>query len=224
MNHSFIARHKKTVGALIFVLATLFLSFEMILQVSPGIMTAQLMSEFHINAAVLGVISSFYFYSYALMQIPSGLLYDRFGPRMLITIATILCSLGALFFGLTHSVFLLATGRFLLGIGSAFAFVGALTVAARWFPPSVFALFVGLIQFIGAIGATCGIFPLSYVINDIGWRSMMTGLGYIGLVLAVFCAIFIRNRPPQEDDHVSDHHTHLGFVKSFKKVIFQKQT
>jgi MFS family permease len=224
MKHSYIAKHRKLFGTFIFILAALFLSFEMILQVSPSIMTNQLMAEFNINAAVLGIIASFYFYSYAAMQIPSGLLYDRFGPRILITIATTLCSLGALFFGLTHSVFLLAVGRFLLGIGSAFAFVGALTVAARWFAPSLFALFIGLVQFIGAIGATCGAYPLAYVINTFGWRSTMTALGYIGLGLALLCAIFIRNRPPQDEDKISDHHTHLGFMKSFKTVICQGQS
>jgi len=187
-------------------------------------MTNQLMAEFHINAAALGVIASFYFYSYTIMQIPSGLLYDRFGPRLLITVATILCSLGALAFGLTSSVFFLALGRFLLGIGSAFAFVGALTVAARWFRPSLFASFVGLVQFIGCIGATCGAYPLAHVINAIGWRSTITALGYIGLALAVLCALIIRNRPPQSSTASADEHHHLGFVKSFKTVISQRQT
>lgn len=224
MKQSYIAKHKNLFGTIIFVLAALFLSFEMILQVSPSIMTNQLMAEFNINAAVLGVIASFYFYSYTIMQIPSGLLYDRFGPRMLITVATILCSLGALFFGLTHSVSLLAVGRFLLGIGSSFAFVGALTVAARWFSPSLFALFIGLVQFIGAIGATCGAYPLAYVINTFGWRPTMTALGYIGLGLALLCALIIRNRPPESKDSISHTHTHLGFVKSFKTVICQGQT
>lgn len=224
MKQSYVAKHKNLFGTIIFILAALFLSFEMILQVSPSIMINQLMAEFNINAAVLGVIASFYFYSYTIMQIPSGLLYDRFGPRMLITVATVLCSLGALFFGLAHSVFLIATGRFLLGIGSAFAFVGALTVAARWFSPSLFALFIGLLQFIGAIGATCGAYPLAYVINTFGWRPTMTGLGYIGLGLALLCALIIRNRPPQDEDKIQDHHTHLGFMKSFKVVICQGQT
>lgn len=223
MNH-LIAKHKKLFGTIIFILAALFLSFEMILQVSPSIMTTQLMAEFNINATALGVIASFYFYSYTLMQIPSGLLYDRFGPRMLITAATVLCSLGALFFGLTHSVLLLAIGRFLLGIGSAFAFVGALTVASRWFSPAVFAFFIGLIQFIGCIGATCGSYPLAYVINNIGWRATITNLGFIGLGLALLCFIFIRNNPPENVLNRQEPIKHLGFIKSFKTVISQGQT
>jgi MFS family permease len=211
-------------GIIIFILATLFLSFEMILQVSPSIMTTQLMAEFNINAAILGVISSFYFYSYTAMQIPSGLLYDRFGPRILISVACFLCSIGALFFGSTHSVLLLGVGRFLLGIGSAFAYIGALTVAARWFSPSLFALLVGIVQFIGCVGATCGAYPLAYTIDVIGWRSTINYLGVGGILLTILCALFIRNRPPKEKDQEADQHFHLGFVKSFKAVISEKQS
>ena len=156
MKHSFIAKHKVLCGTIILILASLFLLFEMALQVSPSIMTNQLMSEFKIHADVLGVMASCYFYSYTLMQIPSGLFYDHFGPRLLISLACAVCSLGAFFFGLSQSVILLGMGRFLLGIGSAFAFVGVLAVAARWFAPTLFALFAGMTQFLAGIGAMCG--------------------------------------------------------------------
>jgi MFS family permease len=220
---NFISRHQQLFGVIIFILASLFLFLEMGLQVSPSIMTNQLMSEFNINASVLGVMASCYFYSYTVMQIPSGLLYDRFGARSLISISTALCSIGALFFGLSHSVFLLGVGRFLLGIGSAFAFVGVLAIAARWFSPSLFALFVGITQFLAAIGAMSGALPLAYAVDHYGWRSTMTTLGYTGLLLAILCALIIRNHPPHHELKTADHHR-LSFSKSFKEVIFQGQT
>lgn len=222
MKH-FMLRHQQLFAVIIFVLAALFLFFEMALQVSPSIMTSQLMAEFNINASVLGVMASCYFYSYTAMQIPSGLLYDRFGTRSLVSLATAVCSIGALFFGFSHSVILLAIGRFLLGIGSAFAFVGVLAIAARWFAPSLFALFVGITQFLAAIGAMSGALPLAYAVDHFGWRSVMINLGYIGLALAVLCALIIRNRPPQQSASKETHHR-LGFIKSFKEVICQGQT
>ena len=219
------AEQRKTIlGIWIFILATLFLSFEMILQVSPSVMTTQLMSEFNINAAILGVIASCYFYSYTAMQIPSGLLFDRFGPRALISIACLLCSFGSLFFGIAHSAYLLGVGRFLLGIGSAFAYIGALTVAARWFSPSLFALLVGIVQFVGCVGATCGALPLASLINSIGWRSTMNYLAVLGFILSAACAIVIKNRPSKEKKLSEDQHHHLGFVKSFKIIMAQKQS
>lgn len=221
--NTFIEKHQKLFAFIIFSLASLFLFFEMALQVSPSIMTNQLMSEFNINASVLGLMASCYFYSYTLMQIPSGLLYDRFGPRSLISLSTLVCSLGALFFGLSHSVFLLGVGRFLLGIGSAFAFVGVLAIAARWFAPSLFALFVGITQFLAAIGAMCGALPLAYASDTFGWRSTMTTLGYFGILLAIICLIVIRNHPPKEKNSDIIHHR-LSFIKSFKEVVCQGQT
>lgn len=220
---TFIVKHRQFFAFIIFGLASLFLFLEMALQVSPSIMTNQLMAEFGINASVLGIMASCYFYSYTAMQIPSGLLYDRFGPRSLISIATAVCSLGALFFGLSHSVFLLGVGRFLLGIGSAFAFVGVLAIAARWFAPSLFALFVGITQLLAGIGAMSGALPLAYAVDHLGWRSTMTILGYTGLLLAIFCVIFIRNYPPEEKETPTDHYR-LGFLRSFKEVIYQGQT
>lgn len=63
---------------LIYSVAILFLFYEMGLQVSPSVMTNELMQSFHLDAAGLGVVSGFYFYSYSLMQLPVGLLFDRF--------------------------------------------------------------------------------------------------------------------------------------------------
>lgn len=223
MHQSFIAKHKLFFGAIIFSLASLFLFFEMALQVSPSIMTSQLMSEFNINASVLGVMASCYFYSYTAMQIPSGLLFDRFGPRVLICLATLVCSLGALFFGFSHTVAFLAIGRFLLGIGSAFAFVGVLAVAAKWFPPSVFALFVGITQFLASVGAMSGALPLAYAVDNYGWRDTTIFLGYTGIILAILCGLIIRNNPPGESSS-SHEHKGLSLGRSFKEVVSQGQT
>ena len=95
-------RHLKS--HIVYALAAAFLCYEMALQVSPSIMTSQLMRDLHIDAAGLGLMSGFYFYSYTAMQIPVGLLFDRFSAKLLISIAVVICSLGAIFFGMTHTV------------------------------------------------------------------------------------------------------------------------
>ena len=66
-------------GIIIFLLAALFLIYEMAVQVSPSVMTKQLMKDFSINAGALGWMASVYFYSYTIMQIPAGILFDRYG-------------------------------------------------------------------------------------------------------------------------------------------------
>ncbi len=105
---------------LICTLAALFYLYEFTLQVSPGVMTHELMRDLGLNAASLGLVSGFYYYAYTPMQIPAGLLHDRFGPRMVLTLAIIACSLGAFFFATSQTLTEAALGRVLMGIGSAF--------------------------------------------------------------------------------------------------------
>src|SRR3990167_3377616 len=124
----------------VFLLSASFYLYEYILQVAPSVMADSMMETFHVSAAGFGIVSAFYFYAYAPMQLPAGVLFDRYGPRKLMTFALLLCSLGAFFFASTDSLFTAALGRFLIGVGSAFSFIGVLVLISRWFPPNQFAL------------------------------------------------------------------------------------
>ncbi|MCF7852818.1 MAG: MFS transporter [Simkaniaceae bacterium] len=209
-------------GAIIYILAAFFLFYEMALQVSPSVMTFELMGDLHLNAQNLGVMAAFYFYSYTLMQIPAGLLFDRFGPRILITIATFLIAMGSFFFGMTQTFVMASIGRFLMGIGSAFAFIGVLTVAARWFSSKYFAFLVGIAQFLAAMGAMGGELPLAAAVNHIGWRATINLLGVIGIVLSIVIAILMRDRPTDlHEDHIA---THFKISSVLKEIFFNGQT
>lgn len=178
------------------ILAALFYLYEFILQVSPGVMTNQLMRDIGLNAASLGVMSAFYYYAYTPMQFPAGLLYDKYGPRLLITVAVLICAAGAFFFGLTNSVVLASAGRFLMGIGSAFSFIGALVLVSRWFPPKYFALLAGIVQLMSSIGAMTGEVPLAIVLERYGWRHTLLVLSGIGVLLAIAVWMVVRDHPP----------------------------
>lgn len=213
---------KKILAFFIYGLATLFLIYEMALQVSPSVMTHQLMAAYKIDAKTLGIVASFYFYSYTLMQIPSGYLYDRFGPRVLISLAAFVCAAGSLFFGFTRELYLAALGRFFMGIGSSFAFIGVLVVATRWFPPYCFAFLVGVAQFLAAMGALGGELPLAVLVNHYGWRTVMVLAGVLGLVIALFCAMIIRDRPYSHLRPPKEPHHHVW--KELKEIFHSRQT
>ena len=215
-------KHQKIMGILIYSLASFFLLFEMALQVSPSVMTAELMHDFTIDALKLGVMSSFYFYSYSLMQIPVGVLFDRFSSRVVITLAVLICSLGALFFGVTQNVAYASLGRFLMGIGSAFAFVAVLISASRWFSPYYFAFLVGIAQFLAALGALCGEVVLAIFITDFGWRETIISLAILGIFLTLLCLLFFRDHPLKKNEEQSPHRSH--FIQSFLEVFRSKQT
>jgi predicted MFS family arabinose efflux permease len=198
MSNTTSTRSFSWVGLVSYIIAALFLLYEMAVQVSPSVMVPQLMSELHISSATLGFMASTYFWSYTIMQIPVGLLYDRFPAKYLLMVAIMLATLGILFFATTHWVSTLALGRFLMGLGSAFAFVGVLMVAARWFSRAYFALLVGVAQLLAAVGAASGEGPLSLLVNDAGWRHASSVLAIAGLVLFLLVLFFMRRHPTKE--------------------------
>ena len=185
-------------GLFVYVLAALFLVYEMAIQVSPSVMTKELMRDFSIGAAELGWMASVYYYSYTAMQVPAGLLYDRFGPRTLLTAASFFCAFGILFFSLTKSIYPAAVGRFLMGMGSSFAFIGVLVVSSRWFEKRFFPIFVGVTQFLSSVGAIAGEVPLADAVAAYGWRDLMWGLMILGFVLGGVYILFFRDHPRHE--------------------------
>lgn len=209
---------------LICTLAAMFYLYEFVLQVSPAVMTNELMHDFKLNAAGLGAMAAFYYYAYTPMQIPAGLLYDRYGPRLLITIAILVCALGAFFFGLTNSVAWASAGRFFMGIGSAFSFIGSLVLVARWFPARHFALLAGLVQMMSSIGAILGEAPLAKVVHLYGWRTTITWVSIIGVGLAILVWLIVRDRPFGQTQTEEPFIAEKGELARLKQVCKKSQT
>ena len=154
------------------------------------------MKEFSVGAAILGYLSATYLYIYAALQIPLGLVVDKYGLRGVVAGACALCGIGSIIFSLADSLYLAYLGRGLVGAGAAFSFVGALNMAARWFP-SRFALLGGWAQMMGSVGGFVGQAPLSLAVATFGWRSCNLILGVAGLFLAVLLLFTVKD--PKED-------------------------
>jgi MFS family permease len=153
------------------------------------------MQAFHLNAVSLSSIAALFYIAYVIMQIPSGLLYDRYGPRYLLTGAVLICALGTLLFAITNQIWLLSLGRFMTGFGGAFAFIGVLVLASSWFPARYFALIAGIVQFLGSMGALVGEAPLSAAATTYGWRHTLIGLCLAGVLIAFFIWLIVHDRP-----------------------------
>ena len=152
----------------VFALACCFVIFKYVLEISPSVMVQDLMRTFNLDGLYMGHLAACYFYAYFLMQIPVGLLVDRFSTRNIIACAILLCSLGAFVF--SHaSVFYMATfGRILIGIGGAFSMVGTMKLITIWFDRKQFALISGLMMAAAMIGAICGQAPLASLVDAAG--------------------------------------------------------
>lgn len=169
-------------------------------------MAESMMKTFGVTGQGFGFISAFYFYAYAPTQLPAGVLYDRYGPRKLMTFAISLCAFGSAFFASTDSMFTACIGRFLIGIGSAFSFIGVLVLLSRWFPPYYFAILAGVAQLMSSVGAMFGEMPLAALIDHVGWRNASFILSAVGFILAGFFWIYIRDYPHQQNQTIPDHY------------------
>src|SRR5262245_55612941 len=98
---------------IIWLLSALFMCYKYAIEVSPSVMAADLMREFSLTGAQMGNFAATYFYAYLIMQIPAGLLIDKWGARRVTTVAIALCSLGALIFAQAHSITIACIGRFI---------------------------------------------------------------------------------------------------------------
>lgn len=182
---------------LIFTLFAGFLAYEMAIQVSPGVITQQLMRDLHIDAWGLGLMAGCYYYTYTLMQVPAGLLLDRYPLAKIMFFPIIICALGAILFGYANSVFQASLARMLMGMGSAFAFIAVLVAAVDVFPARHFALLAGITQLLAALGAMVGGWPLVPFFSAVGWHQGMIYLGLLGFVLVLAVLLWGHYPRPQ---------------------------
>jgi MFS family permease len=210
-----------TQSILVYFIVSLFLCFEMAVQVSPSVMTSQLMQDFQIGAFGLGVISSVYYYTYTLMQIPAGLLFDRFNIRFVVILPLLVCSLGTYLFGHSHSLLTAALARLLMGSGSAFAFIAVLVVSSEIFDKKYFALLSGITQMLAAFGAMGGQTSLGWLVQSQGWRTTMTIIATTGFIIAFFIYFFVRYERQTSPQKQAKNES---IIANLKIIFSEKQT
>jgi MFS family permease len=192
-------------------------------RVAPAVMTAELMRTFAIGAAALGNLSAFYFYSYVLMQIPTGILADRWGPRRLLTAGALVAGVGGVFFALAPSLGWAYLGRFLIGASVAVAWIGLLKVAADWFPARFFATVTGVGLLSGILGAVGAGPPLRLLMDYAHWRSVMLGTALVTLAVSVGVWIVVRDKPSQKGfadyPHTATPPSHRPILEGLAEVL-----
>ncbi|MGC1854987.1 MAG: MFS transporter [Candidatus Aquirickettsiella sp.] len=180
---------------LVIVLAAAFLFYKYILQVSPSIMTEDLMRVFQVQGTGLGNLAASFFYSFLLAQLFVGVLLDRYSPRLLTTIAILLCAAGIYIFSKAHTLSVANWARALIGVGAAFATVSYMKMTSLWFKPNQFAFVGGLLASAAMLGAVVGQVPLSFVVSSFGWRQSLYLCSVSGLILAGLFYLIVRDKP-----------------------------
>ncbi len=165
---------------------------------SPAVVALDMMADLKAGATLMGLLGSAYFYPYALMQIPAGLLSDSWGPRKTITAFFVLAGAASIFFGQVMTAGQAVVARALVGLGVSMLFVPTMKVLTGWFRPAEFARMMGLLMAIGGVGALFSSAPLAYLSTVLGWRGSFGAIGVVTLVLAGAIWIFVRNRPEEK--------------------------
>ena len=173
--------------------ALFFIAFYQ--RVAPAVLTVELSQTFGLTATALGNLSAFYFYSYVAMQIPTGLLADRFGPRLLLTVGAIVAGIGTAVFAMAADTWTANLGRLLIGGSVGVALVSMLKLASHWMPTRQFALTSGLALAVGGGAAVFAGAPLHLLVDAFGWRAVMWVSAAVTVLLGVFTWVVVRDDP-----------------------------
>jgi sugar phosphate permease len=161
----------------------------------PAVVAEDMRRDLATGGGLLGLLGSAYFYPYALMQLPAGLLSDSWGPRKTITLFFGVAFAGSVILGMAPNVYTAIVGRTLVGLGVAMLFAPTLKVLAEWFRVKEFAMMTGILMAMGGIGSYSAATPLAYISNWIGWRHSFVLVGILTLVLGALVWAFVRDRP-----------------------------
>ena len=166
-----------------------FLSY--VYRSTNAILAPYLNQDLGINAEQLGLITSVYFLTFALFQLPLGILLDKFGARKVQTVLFVIASLGASLFALGDTVFSLTVGRGLIGLGVSGALMGAFKAMSIWFPKERLSLLVALFLAVGGLGAISASSPLEYLLQITDWRTIYFALSLTTLIVGFLIFIIV---------------------------------
>ena len=190
----------------------------------PAVVAVDMMRDLQAGGPLLGLLGSAYFYPYAIMQLPAGLLSDSWGSRRTITLFFVIAFIGSLILGLAPTLFVAIVGRTMVGLGVSMLFVPTMKVLAEWFRVREFATMTGILMAVGGLGSLSAAAPLAFLSTRLGWRFSFVLVGAITLLLAILVWLFVRDRPadkgwPSPADRAGSEPVQVGLLEGMKKVL-----
>ncbi len=181
-------------------------------------------ASFGIGGTLLGLLGSAYFYSYAAMQLPTGLMADSWGPRKTVSVFFLLAGIGSILMGVATNLPLAIAGRILVGVGVSTVFVCNFKLLSEWFTVRQFVIMGGVFMMMGGVGALISSAPLAWVSTVIGWRMTLILVGGVTVLMAALVAVFVRNRPserglPPIAETDAERGEGIGLMKGLKMVV-----
>lgn len=201
---------------LMWLIGVSFGVLQFVSQLSMAHMALPLMQHFDLNAVQIGYFSSSFFYTFLLMQLPAGLLFDKFGPKPVLIMAMLFFTVGSLVFANSHTLQIAVLGRMMMGFGSAFGFIGMLCIASIWFDEKYFGVMVGLGEMIVMFVLAGMQFVMPACIEALGWQKLIFSLSLCGLGVLTLNIIFLKNKECKKSTPLKQ------FFSSIKQTLCNK--
>ncbi|KHD86140.1 MFS transporter [Bacillus ginsengihumi] len=190
---------KQTSGYRWVVFATVLFSYFLIVsqRTAPGLISDQLMHDFHLTASTIGLLTGIQFLAYAGLQIPIGLLSDRFGPNPFLIIGTLLNGLGTLLYSIAQNETVLILSRLLVGLGDATIWVNLVLILSQWFKVNEFVGLLSWAGMTGSFGSMMATVPFTKWIALSGWRPPFFIVGFIIFIAGITLYYVLIKKPQQ---------------------------
>ncbi len=188
-------------------------------RVSNAVIAPELMAELAIGTETMGVVNGTYFLAFAAMQIPAGMLLDRYGARRMVPGLFLLAVAGSVLYAAAQNGPELIAGRALIGIGCALGLMGPMVVIARWFEPDRYARLISLLFTIGGLGALMASTPLAAVSEAIGWRGAFYLMAAATGIVAVLLYTIVRDAPPGAPQAEARRETAGEMLRGLREVL-----
>lgn len=184
-------KKNQVTASVVALYAAYFLNY--IIKLCPSVVMPQIQAELLLSSSMTGFLSSLYFFPYALMQFFLGSLCRRFSAQRVCASGLAICSVGLLFFGWGGSVYTLAIGRFLLGLGTSPFFIGLIFFLQRFYSGSSYVKVYGYSIFISNIGSALASAPLAYLIQHMGRGTVFSAVSVFAVLVGLSLLVLLRS-------------------------------
>jgi sugar phosphate permease len=192
-----------------------------------------LIKEFQTTASIMGLLGSVYFYCYAAMQFPAGLLSDSLGPRKSVTFFLIIASAGSIIFGFAPTIKVAFIGRVMVGLGVSMVFIPTMKIFSQWFRTHEFAFMTGIFNAVGGVGVLAATWLLALMTSLLGWRVSFALIGVCTFIVVALVWLVVRDRPAdmgwpsiseinREDEGTAQIPQQIPLLEGAKRVVSEK--
>ncbi|WP_340150330.1 MFS transporter [uncultured Sneathiella sp.] len=164
---------------------------------SGGVVMLPVANDLGIAVENLGIAAAVLFFASALVQVPTGMALDRFGPRIILPMITSLGVVGSLMLAIATSLHEVVAARILIGVGYSAIMMSSYVLFAKWFPPTKFATLASWLLAASSFGGIMASGPLAYIIEHYGWRSPFIVIGSLTFLVLVIGVYIIQDVPPK---------------------------